>query len=54
LSNERKKRLGEADAELVIVWPSEESIAFYNRHGFRAASSDEPLIWESDRPPQPE
>jgi GNAT superfamily N-acetyltransferase len=29
--------------ELLIVWPSEESIDFYRRHGF--ASSDEPLVW---------
>ena len=41
----------ERDVELMIVWPSEESIAFYKRHGFREASSDEPLIWESDSPP---
>lgn len=44
----------QADAELMIVWPSEESIAFYKRHGFREASSDEPLIWESDTPLQPD
>jgi N-acetylglutamate synthase-like GNAT family acetyltransferase len=44
----------EEDVELIIVWPSEESIAFYRRHGFREASSDEPLIWESDRSIQPE
>lgn len=44
----------QADVELMIVWPSAESIAFYKRHGFREASSDEPLIWESDSPTQPE
>jgi ribosomal protein S18 acetylase RimI-like enzyme len=24
----------EADVELIIVWPSEESISFYERYGF--------------------
>jgi GNAT superfamily N-acetyltransferase len=33
----------EADVELIIVWPSEESVDFYMRHGF--TRSDEPLIW---------
>lgn len=44
----------QADVELVIVWPSGESIAFYKRYGFKEASPDEPLIWESDEPLQPE
>lgn len=44
----------QADVELMIVWPSEESIAFYKRHEFKAGSSDEPLIWESDSLLQPE
>jgi predicted N-acetyltransferase YhbS len=39
-----------AGVELMIVWPSEESIAFYKRHGFKEASSGEPLIWESEDP----
>ncbi len=34
----------EADVELMIVWPSDESIGFYRRHGFE--SPKEPLIWE--------
>jgi GNAT superfamily N-acetyltransferase len=33
----------EADVELMIVWPSEESIDFYEREGF--VKPDEPLIW---------
>jgi N-acetylglutamate synthase-like GNAT family acetyltransferase len=44
----------ESDVELMIVWPSAESITFYKRHGFKEAVSDEPLIWESDRPIPPE
>ena len=44
----------QADVELVIVWPSGESVAFYKRHGFKEASPDEPLIWESDEPLQSE
>lgn len=35
----------EADAELMVVWPSEESAAFYRRHGFD--SPGEPLVWEA-------
>jgi predicted N-acetyltransferase YhbS len=35
----------EADVELIIVWPSDESTAFYEREGFR--KPDEPLIWAS-------
>jgi len=34
-----------ADVELIIVWPSEESVEFYTRHGF--AIADEPMIWEA-------
>lgn len=37
----------QADVELVMVWPSEESMAFYKRHGFRDASPGEPLVWRS-------
>jgi len=33
-----------AGVELMFVWPSEESIDFYRRHGF--ASPGEPLVWE--------
>ena len=33
----------EADVELVIVWPSDESVEFYEREGFKRP--DEPLIW---------
>jgi GNAT superfamily N-acetyltransferase len=29
--------------ELLVVWPSEESISLYRRHGF--ASGEEPLVW---------
>lgn len=37
-----------ADVELVIVWPSEESVGYYKSHGFKEPSADdEPLIWES-------
>ncbi len=35
----------DADVELIIVWPSEESIDFYERAGFERP--DEPLIWKS-------
>jgi len=35
----------EADVELMIVWPSKESLSFYEREGFTAP--DEPLIWEA-------
>jgi GNAT superfamily N-acetyltransferase len=38
----------QADVELIIVWPSEESLGFYKREGF--AGSDEPLIWKADPP----
>lgn len=36
----------EAGVELMVVWPSDESIAFYRREGF--AASDEALIWPSE------
>jgi GNAT superfamily N-acetyltransferase len=36
----------EADVELIIVWPSNESIDFYKREGFK--KPDEPLIWKAD------
>jgi GNAT superfamily N-acetyltransferase len=35
----------EADVELMIVWPSDESVEFYEREGFE--KPDEPLIWHS-------
>jgi predicted N-acetyltransferase YhbS len=35
----------DAAVELVIVWPSETSVAFYERAGF--APPDDPLIWHS-------
>lgn len=35
----------EADVELMIVWPGDESVEFYKRLGF--ATSDEPLIWDA-------
>lgn len=33
----------EADVELMLVWPSDESADFYEREGFESA--DGPLIW---------
>lgn len=33
----------EGDVELIIVWPSDESVDFYERQGFK--KPDEPLIW---------
>jgi GNAT superfamily N-acetyltransferase len=42
----------EADVELMLVWPSEESVDFYLRHGF--ASTGEPFVWKATtgvRPP---
>jgi predicted GNAT family N-acyltransferase len=42
----------EADAELMLVWPSENSTDFYRHHGF--ASSGEPFVWKTTtgvRPP---
>ena len=35
----------ERDVELLVVWPSEESISFYERAGF--ASGRDPLVWET-------
>jgi GNAT superfamily N-acetyltransferase len=35
----------EADVELMLVWPSEESVDFYRGHGF--TSPGEPLVWEA-------
>ncbi len=35
----------DADVELMIVWPSDESVEFYTRQGF--AIPEEPLIWEA-------
>ncbi len=36
----------EEDVELLVVWPSEESLAFYERAGFR--SGRDPLVWERE------
>jgi GNAT superfamily N-acetyltransferase len=33
----------QAGIELLVVWPSEESLTLYRRHGFSAG--DEPLVW---------
>jgi GNAT superfamily N-acetyltransferase len=33
------------DVELLFVWPSDESVGFYERAGF--ASGRDPLVWES-------
>lgn len=35
----------EADVELIIVWPSDESVEFYKRQGFEEPA--EPLIWDA-------
>jgi GNAT superfamily N-acetyltransferase len=35
---------GESDVELLVVWPSDESVEFYERAGF--ASGRDPLVWE--------
>ncbi|MBA3376851.1 MAG: GNAT family N-acetyltransferase [Actinobacteria bacterium] len=35
--------------ELLVVWPSEESVGFYRRHGF--AGEGEPLVWMSPNAP---
>jgi GNAT superfamily N-acetyltransferase len=35
----------ENDVELLVVWPSDESVGFYERAGF--ASGRDPLVWES-------
>jgi GNAT superfamily N-acetyltransferase len=32
-----------SDVELLVVWPSEESVSHYERHGF--ADRGEPLVW---------
>jgi GNAT superfamily N-acetyltransferase len=37
----------EASVELVIVWPSDESVEFYKREGFETPI--DPLIWEAER-----
>ena len=34
------------DVELLVVWPSEESVRFYERAGF--ASGRDPLVWERE------
>jgi ribosomal protein S18 acetylase RimI-like enzyme len=38
-----------ADVELMLVWPSEDSIDFYGRLGF--AAGEEPLVWHLDARP---
>jgi len=40
-----KNWAGEEDVELLVVWPSEESVGFYRQHGF--AGDGEPLVWMS-------
>lgn len=35
----------EADVELIVVWPSDESVEFYKRLGFEVP--DDSLIWEA-------
>ncbi len=35
----------EADVEVIVVWPSDESRDFYAREGFERP--DDPLVWES-------
>ena len=39
----------EADVELMIVWPSDASVEFYEREGFE--KPDEPLIWRAPTGP---
>ena len=34
----------DSDIELLVVWPSEASVAHYERHGF--ADRGEPLVWQ--------
>jgi len=41
----------DGDVELIIVWPSEESVDFYERAGFERP--DEPLIWKSGQGSDP-
>jgi hypothetical protein len=36
----------EADVELMIAWPSDESSTFYKREGF--SDPEEPLVWHAD------
>ena len=37
----------EAGAELMLVWPSQESAGFYGRYGF--GSADAPVVWHAGR-----
>jgi GNAT superfamily N-acetyltransferase len=39
----------EAGIELLIVWPSEASVSYYERHGF--ADRGEPLVWLNPEDP---
>jgi GNAT superfamily N-acetyltransferase len=41
-----QKAARQADVELIVVWPSNDSIEFYKREGF--AEPDEPLIWTAE------
>ena len=45
LLKEAQEAARAADVEVMLVWPSEESIDFYRRHGF--SSPGEPLVWEA-------
>jgi GNAT superfamily N-acetyltransferase len=40
-----QRAASEANVELMIVWPGDESVDFYKRHGFTVPS--EPLIWDA-------
>lgn len=37
------------DVELLVVWPSDESVSFYRRHGF--VGEGEPLVWVNPAAP---
>ncbi len=39
----------DAGAELLLVWPGEESVRFYEHHGFGDAGA--PLVWHADGHP---
>lgn len=46
LSRERAQQAARDErVELMIVWPSDESVELYKREGF--ADPDDPLIWEA-------
>jgi GNAT superfamily N-acetyltransferase len=48
LVNRAQQAAREANVELMIVWPSDESVSFYKRQGFNSAHG--PMIWESRGP----